>query len=285
MEHINGTVKRSLCHRRRPLHGFTLIELLVVVGIIALLVSIMLPSLEKARKLAKQSVCLSNQHQLVLACLMYYNATDLMPQRWVENPDLYPRTPIHFQFWGAEMWGYSVSTGWGPAARGDLGCTWPYYQVEALGYCPDWESDPELIQGGVVWPGTSTFLSYAFNARTQIEFATLESDYTTPGGVVSGRALTPEQFVQPASVLYFMDSRSGYQGSYVIPPYWAYTYMFWPDTPSPSWWNTWYPSQRHLGNFNAAFMDGHAQTCEFDEYYDVGPVSESRSVRYWGIYK
>ena len=71
-----------------------------------------------------------------------------------------------------------------------------------MAYCPEWESDPELIQAGVVWPGTSTFLSYAFNARTQLKFATLESGFVAPfvtlGGVVSGRALTPEQFVQPA---------------------------------------------------------------------------------------
>jgi len=53
---------------RRP--GFTLIEVLVVVAIIALLVSILLPSLGRAREQARRTQCATNDRQINLACIM-----------------------------------------------------------------------------------------------------------------------------------------------------------------------------------------------------------------------
>lgn len=52
-------------------HGFTLIELLVVVAIIAMLIAILLPSMAKARELARRSVCSSNQRQIAISIYAY----------------------------------------------------------------------------------------------------------------------------------------------------------------------------------------------------------------------
>ncbi len=51
--------------------GFTLIELLVVISIIALLASILLPSLTSARDMAKGAQCTSNMHNIGTSLLMY----------------------------------------------------------------------------------------------------------------------------------------------------------------------------------------------------------------------
>lgn len=57
--------------RKRSIEAFTLVELLVVISIIALLLAILMPSLQKAREQAKRVACMNNLHQCHIALVVY----------------------------------------------------------------------------------------------------------------------------------------------------------------------------------------------------------------------
>ena len=64
------------CDRNRWAEGFTLIELLTVIAVIAVLASLLLPVLAGAKSKGRMITCLSNERQLMLACLLYVDDFD-----------------------------------------------------------------------------------------------------------------------------------------------------------------------------------------------------------------
>jgi prepilin-type N-terminal cleavage/methylation domain-containing protein len=69
--------------------GFTLVELLVVIGIIALLISILMPSLNRARQAAQSVQCLSNLRQLYFGVRFYAD----------DNKGCFPAAPVNHYQW------------------------------------------------------------------------------------------------------------------------------------------------------------------------------------------
>ncbi len=90
----------------RPCRGFSLIELLVVIAVIALLISILLPGLGKARQTARLTTCSSQVRQLLVAWTLYANdyADRAMPLAYWSEEDIGTGEQV---FW----WGSHGSSG------------------------------------------------------------------------------------------------------------------------------------------------------------------------------
>lgn len=106
--------------------AFTLIELLVVVAIIALLLSILLPSMSQARRQAQRAVCLANLQQQLLATQLY-------------TQDHADRLPV------AQLFGWEWKNGYGPLRYA------PYVQDLLIPYAggvkrADLPGDPNVLR-------------------------------------------------------------------------------------------------------------------------------------------
>lgn len=228
--------------------GFTLIELLVVISIIAMLISILLPALQKARQASRGVMCLANERQMGVLISVYAQ----------DNKELYVPSST-----------YPGTTGLSGVSQ--VGICWTftergYVKSRKLFTCPEARVFP--IRGnksdGITYAPNKFVLPYLTDAAGTVQAAPTAADR------VWHKISTIKK---PSKTFALMDYYETWPGS----P----EQMYWYGILEVHHWNAVADPPTnlvplHSGNWNHLFADGHAQSIK------TTPTG-NKDYTFWGI--
>jgi len=227
---------------------FTLVELLVVMAIIAILASMMMPAMSRARAMARRTQCLNNIKQIGLAYHMFASDNEqlLPPSEAKVNDD----SGKYFVEWEGQKDD--------PSRFGTNDAIWPYVQQKEMFWCPD-ESPEWRMFTDVPWG--ETWIPHYIPNHQVIPFG------GGPNGSNRIESVQAPRFLAGVSLTVlavegnggFVTDDETWAANTVLDP-WSRPYKhdmgYWLQSPV---------ALRHFGiGANVVYVDGHAQYAEND---------------------
>lgn len=212
----------QLSYRIRRGHIFTLLELLIVIAIIAILASMLLPALNKAKDIAKSSTCSNNLKQLHVALLAYADAFGEMVI------SAHPGHPF-----GVDLYNLGYFNGYGTFDISGGGGNAFYIKILS---CP---SETRVVTPFTGLSISKTHISYGstYQYALNMYMCPISPDESSVGTLSLYKL---SRIYQPSSVMWAVDGKKVYANG--------------ADLGDAN------PSARHSSGFNNLMFDGHVES-------------------------
>jgi len=259
---------------RKSPAGFTLIELLVVIAIIAILASLLLAAIGKAKQKAQGITCMSNLKQLSLAWLMYaHDSNDRIPYAVSGNfagPD--PQRDPFTWVTGTMNFNTSNPSNWDIEQDIKKSPLWPYCNAPGIWKCPADKSSIVPASGplrgrSVLRVRSTVMLIWLGGFGGSLNDPELGNGLNSPPWRLY-RGLNDLVDPGPTKTLLFWDQRedSINWGAFGI------DMTGYPDSPQLVRFNQDMPASYHNRAGGLSFTDGHSETKRWQDSRTVPPV-------------